>query len=204
MKTSNVNPILSALFSSETRIRVLAHFYLHPGKSYYIRQLESLLGIPVGQFRMELVNLERIGLLVSHREGNQKRFTLNTEFPFHEELKSIFLKTAGLMDILRDCLSKFRGIELAFVFGSYAKGEEVAGSDVDLMIIGDISEKKMSRAASQLEKKLRREVNYSLYDRNEVKKRLDQDDDFIQTVFTEPHMLIIGRETDELFEIAER
>ncbi len=202
MKTTKVNPVLKALFSSETRIKNLTHFFLHPEDSFYVRQLEQLLGMPVGQLRRELVNLEKIGLLVSHYEGNQKRYTLNRDFQIYSELRNIFLKTAGLGDIIRKSLSKIRGIELAFLYGSFAKGEEHAGSDVDLMVVGDVSEGELNRSISRIEKKVGKDVNYSVYERKEVVDRWERRDDFIRTVFTEPHILIIGSETDDLFQVA--
>jgi len=133
------NPVLKSLFSSNTRIRVLSHFFLHPGESYYLRQLERLLKIPVGQLGRELLNLEKIQLLTSSMEGNQKRYSINQNFPLYDELKNIFLKTTSAGDIIRESLSKLKGIELAFIYGSFAKGEEHPGSDIDIMIVGSTS-----------------------------------------------------------------
>jgi predicted nucleotidyltransferase len=203
MKKTSSNPTLKALFSSETRIKILSHFFLHTDESFYIRQLENLLELPVGQLSRDLVNLEAINLLTSHHEGNQKRYTLNREHPIYSELRSIFLKTAGLGDILKKALAKHKGIELAFLYGSFAKGEEHAGSDVDIMIIGNTPEKDLNRSIGQAENKLRKTVNYSIYERKEVEERLKKKDDFITTVFTDPHILLIGNETDELFQTVE-
>jgi predicted nucleotidyltransferase len=199
-----VNIILKALFSSETRISVLAHFFLHPGESFYIRQLEHLLNMPVGQLRRELVSLKKINLLTTHYEGNQKRYSLNRDFPIYNDLRSIFLKTAGLGDVVRKSLSKHKEIELAFLYGSFAKGEEIAGSDVDIMIIGDISENELNQSITRIEKNLKKSIHYSIYNRKEVKERIKKKDDFIYTVFTEPYILIIGSEMDELFQSAEK
>jgi predicted nucleotidyltransferase len=149
------------------------------------------------------VNLKSINLLTSHYEGNQKRYSLNRDFPIHSDLRRIFLKTAGLGDIVRKSLSKLVGIELAFLYGSFAKGEERTESDVDIMIIGDISEKELNRSIVRIERKLRRAVHYSLYDRKEIEERLKRKDDFIRTVFAEPRILIIGSEMDELFQVVE-
>lgn len=193
------NPILKSLFSSDTRIKVLSHFFLHPGESYYLRQLEKLLKIPGGQLRHELLNLEDIKLLISYREGNQKRYSINQDFPFYDELKNIFLKTTSAGDIIREALSKLEGIELVFIYGSFAKGEEHPGSDIDIMIVGSASDKEISRVISDVENKLKRTVNYSLYERKEVKTRLKKRDNFILTVFREPHIILLGSKNDELF-----
>jgi len=196
---SKSNPILKSLFSSDTRIKVLSHFYLHPGESYYIRQLEKILKIPVGQLRRELINLENIQLLTSSLHGNQKWYSLNQDFPLYDELKKIFLKTTSVGDIKRESLAKIKGIELVFIYGSFAKGEEHLGSDIDIMIVGSTSDKEIARAISDGEKKLKRALNYSLYERKEIKARLKKRDNFIFTVFHEPRIILIGNKNDELF-----
>ncbi len=73
----NSNQMLKSLFMSETRISVLAHFSLYPGETFYLRQLEKLLHKPVGQLRHELINLEKIQLLHSFRDGNLKKYSVN-------------------------------------------------------------------------------------------------------------------------------
>jgi len=195
----NSSSTLKALFSSGTRITVLSHFFLHPGESYYLRQLDKVLQVPVGQLGRELRNLERICLLTSSVEGNQKRYVINQEFPFYDELRSIFLKTTSVGDIVRDSLSDLEGIELAFVYGSFAKAEEHPGSDIDIMVIGDVSDREVNRTISAMERKLKRTINYSLYERKEVRDRLRKKDDFIFAVFEEPHIVLVGSKNDELF-----
>jgi len=195
--------VLKAFFSSETRIKVLAHFFLHPHKSYYSRQLEQLLSIPVSQISRELHSLENSGLFSSHFEGNQKRYILNRKFSLFEELRSIFLKTAGAVDHIRESFSQIEGIELAFIYGSFASGEERESSDIDLMAVGKVSEGRVHRELSGLEKKLGREVNYSLFGRDEVANRIRDNDNFITSVFKGKRIMVIGDEDDELFGITE-
>ena len=193
------SPTLKALFSSETRIKALSHFFLHAGESFYLRQLEKILKIPVGQLGRELLNLEKIHLLTSSLEGNQKRYSVNRGFMLYEELKKIFLKTAGAGDTIRESLSGLKGVEIAFIYGSFAKGEEHPGSDMDVMVVGETPDKEIGRTISSAEKRLKRTVNYSLYEREEVKTRLDKKDNFIMTVFSEPRIILIGSKDDELF-----
>lgn len=196
--------IPKALFSSDTRVSLLAYLFLHPGESCYPRRLERIIGKRVGQINRELQNLERIHLLRSTREGNQRRYSLNRDFPLYHELKSIFLKTAGAGLIILECLEKLKAIELVFIYGSFAGGEEHAGSDLDLMIVGDVSDREVSRAISRAEERIGRPLNHSLYRRREVGERIRKKDDFILTVFREPHILISGSEDDELFRSAQK
>ena len=196
-------PILKALFTSKTRIELLSHFFMHPESSFYLRQLERLLRMPVGQLRYELSNLEQAGLLSSFQEGNQKRYIINREFPLYDELRRIFLKTSGAGDVIRVALSRLDGIELAFVFGSFASGEEHSGSDLDVMVVGSVSDREVSRVLSDVERTLGRPVNYSLYERKEVAKRLKKKDNFIATVFRGPRVLLVGSENNGLLQTPE-
>jgi len=195
------DPILKGLFSSETRVLILSHFFFHPGENFYLRQLEKLLNKPVGQIGPELKNLEKIHLLSSARAGNQKRYSLDKEFALYDELRSIFIKTLGANLIIREFISKLPGLELAFIYGSFAEDKENPESDIDLMIVGNANDKKIDPEISRAEKELKRPINYSLYERKEIKDRLRKKDNFILTVFHGPRLIIFGNQNDELFRI---
>lgn len=115
-------------------------------------------------------------------------------------MRSIFLKTAGLGDVIRKHLSEVKGVELAFIYGSYAKGEEHAGSDIDVMVVGQVSTLELSVAFRKMEQELGRpgRINYSLFDREEIKQRLKEGKGFIPSVFSEPKIQIQGDPNDEL------
>lgn len=194
-----VNYILKTLFSSEVRIDILSHFFMHPNEKYYIRQLEKILDKPVSNIQQELVRLEKINLLSSSIEGNQKKYILKKEFPLYDELRNIFIKTVGLKDIIKNELKTKKEIELVFIYGSFASGDETPQSDVDLMIIGDISNIKINKAIKKIEKKINRIINYSIYSKEEIEDRMKNNDNFIKTVLGEPIILIIGNKNDRLF-----
>jgi predicted nucleotidyltransferase len=190
---------LKCLFSSKLRVKILSHFFFHPGESYYVRRLASVLGEPVGALGRELKNLENAGILASRPVGNQKHYSPRQDSPIHDELKSIFLKTSGASAMLRAALEKQSNIEIAFVYGSYASGEAHAGSDIDLMVIGDISDRKLAPMVARVERRLGREINYSIYTRPEVDKRIGKKGDFVHEVFSGPKIMLVGAGDDELF-----
>lgn len=196
-----ISPILKAFFTSDTRIAVLSHFFMNPGQSFYIRQLEKLLNKKVGQLRPELSKLEKIGLLKSSMTGNQRMYELNNKFQLFEEMKNIFLKTVGVGDLIREKLAGIKNIELAFIYGSFAKGDTRPDSDMDIMIVGNASDMKISGKISEIEKRIKREINYSLYTKTEIKNRRNKKDNFIATVFGGPRVVLIGEGTDELFRL---
>ena len=195
---NKVPPILKGLFVSKIRVKILEHFLTHSNDSFYSRQLEKILAEPVGPIGRELLNLEKLGILTFRNIGNQKHYQVNKEMIFFEDLRLIFLK-ATIGEVLKKQLSIMKGVDLAFIYGSFAKGEEYKASDIDIMVVGNLADKAINQAISRSEKELRRTINYSLYDLEEVKERLKNRDNFIKTVFSEPHIILIGNRNDELF-----
>ena len=198
------NNILKTLFSSEVRINILSHFFMHPDEGYYIRQLEKILKKPVSNIQKELVKLEKINLLSSSVEGNQKRYILKNEFPLYDELRNIFIKTTGLSDLIRDSLHLIKKIEFAFIYGSFATGDETSQSDVDLMIVGNVSGIIINKSIKEVEKQINRMINYSIYSKGEIEKRISANDNFIKTILEAPIILIIGNKYDKLFGIRKK
>ncbi len=193
------NPLLKQLFSSNLRIKVLSHFFTYPGESFHVRGLASAIDESAGTVGRELANLERVGVIASSRVGNQKRYSVEEESPIHDELRSLFLKTTGVGAIIGSEMEKLEGIEIVFIYGSFATGEAHAGSDIDLMVVGDIPEKKLALSMVRAERRLSREVNYMLFTRDEVEIRLGQEGDFVHEVFLGPKIVLSGRADHRLF-----
>src|SRR3989304_8826562 len=110
---------LKYLFSSKLRVKVLSHFFFHPGEDFYIRRLASVLKEPPGTLARELSHLEKAGILKHEMIGKQKHYSLRKDSPIISDLMNIFLKTSGAGAELKAALEKFPEIELAFIFGSY-------------------------------------------------------------------------------------
>jgi len=194
--------MLQALFTSKVRIELLSTFFLHQGRDFYIRELEKITGEDYKNISLELRNLEQIGLLYSRKEGNLKYYSLNKEFLLYEELRSLFLKTRGPGSILKKVLSREKDIDFAFIYGSLASGEEAAKSDIDLMVIGKIPLEHLLKLLREPERILARDINPSLYDFSEIKKRVEENDPFITRVLNGPRILLVGDE-EELRRIAQ-
>jgi predicted nucleotidyltransferase len=194
--------MLQKLFSSKVRVEILSVFLMNPEKELYVREIERLTGEDYKNVSMELHNLKEIGLLSSRNEGNLKYFSLNKEFVIYEELKSIFMKTKGAVGILRQALSTKRDIDCAFIYGSFATGIERTESDIDVMIIGGVFLEEVLTAIRGPEEKLSREINVSLYDLQEVRKRVKEGDPFIMEVLGGAKIMLVGDE-DELRRVIE-
>lgn len=188
---------ISNIFKSKTRRELFRLYFTNPDNEYYLRGLERILDIPVSMVRSELLRLEKEGLFISRKKGNLVYFSLNKSYPLFDEFKSIVFKTVGIQGLLRQAFQKIKGVEIAFIYGSFAKNEEKASSDIDLLVVGKPDEDSLVREINQLEKVLKREINYTLYTGNEFKKRKKQKDGFILDVMSSKKIFLTGK-TDDL------
>lgn len=189
--------LADALFSA-TQQRVLAKFFGHPERSYYANELISMTGGGSGAIQREVAKLERSGLIVAERRGSQKHYKANAESPLFEELRGIVRKTVGLAGPLREALEPLADrIKAAFVYGSVAKREDTASSDIDLMIVSDeLDFATLVKSLISLEEKLEREVNPNVFTADEFSRRRHEPDGFIPRVLNQPKLWIIGGEDD--------
>ena len=187
---------ISKIFKSKTRKELFRLYFTNPDNEYYLRELERILDTPVSMIRNELVNLEKDGMFISKKKGNSIYYSLNKAYPLFDELKSIVFKTVGIQGLLKEALKKVKDIEAAFIYGSFAKKEEAGGSDIDLFIIGKINESKLSRETRKLEGMLKREINYSVFKRDEFKRKVKEKDSFIRDILENPKAFIVGNEDD--------
>ena len=168
-------------------------FFAHSGESYSVRQLASILGDDPSNVSKELSKLEDLGILISSRERNLKRFQVNQECAFGPELKGLMQKTSGIIGRLTSALQGAKGIDFAFVYGSFAKGTENAESDIDLLIVGDIDLDKLDRIFVGLEKSFGRTVNYVLFNKREYEAKKDDGNAFLHDVRSKDKIWIIGK-----------
>lgn len=179
------------------RRNVLGLLFTRAGEPMYLREIIAALGGGQGQVQRELENLLRAGLIRRERRGNQVYYSPNPEAPIYEELKTIAFKTFGVADILRQLLRPLASrIAVAFVYGSVARGEDTAKSDIDLLIIGDIKFSDAVLALSSAEERLRRQVNPNVYSRAQLRAKLKEKGSFIDRVMGEPKLFLIGNDDD--------
>ncbi len=185
--------MLEYFITSKTKRNLLKLFLTNPEKAFYTREVAKLTGEPLNAARRELGYLEKAGLLKAHREGNRKYFEVVKEFPFFAELKKIIYSTVGLGDYLRNKLKDSSRIEIAFIYGSVAKGEERKSSDIDLFVVGTIEEEELHRLISDIENEIGREINYTLMAKKEFARRNKMGEPFIRRITKEDKMMLKGR-----------
>lgn len=186
---------IERIFGSRIRANLLGWLYSHTDEDFFVRQLATLLKEDSTNLSRELSNLENVGILVSSRKGNLKYFSANKNCSFFNELRGFILKTIGIAGELKSALEKkLPDIKYAFIYGSFAKGEETADSDVDLMIIGEVDLNKLDPLISNIEKKLGRTVNYTNYNIIEFRNRKKAGDGFVMDVLKDNMVMLVGDE----------
>lgn len=190
--------MLKDLFGSKTRQTILKIFFTNPDKEYYTRELSKSHKLSVGNIHREFKKLLSLGILKTRNVGNIKLFSLNKQNPVHEELRNIFYKTEGVVKLLQDAIKDVSNIKAAFIYGSFAKGDERQDSDIDIFLIGnEIDEDKLIANISDLEDELFREINYTIYTETEYREEKNKKDSFVLGVINEKKIFIKGGE-DEL------
>jgi predicted nucleotidyltransferase len=188
--------LLDLLFGSY-RQRVLTQLLLHPDDTYHVRELARLTGTTAGTLHKELARLAEVGLLLREKQGNQVRYRANRECPVYPELAGLIRKTAGAAIVLADALRTMNPEpQLALVFGSLARGEENARSDVDLLVIGDAAFADVVRALHPAQEALQREINPVVYNPAEFARRVAGKDSFVTNILNHPKLFVIGTEHD--------
>jgi predicted nucleotidyltransferase len=167
--------ITGLLFKSKIRRNILTRFFADEGRKYYINEMSRLVNTSQGTCRRELNRLVDAGLLISSRVGNLQYYEINIKSPFYKEFRSIIRKTIGIEGIIRSKLHSLKGIAFAFIFGSYVKDELKPESDVDVAIIGTISEDRIMKAIREIERSTGREINYHIYSLKEFKSKMKTD-----------------------------
>jgi len=181
------------LFPNQYRRKVLGLLLMRPEQQIHLRELARVIGAAPGTLKKELDALCEAGLLRAERVGNQVRFCANTAHPVFPELQALIRKTIGLVDALRLSLAPLAGrIDAAFVFGSMASGTESAGSDIDLMVVGDAGFAEIVDVTYAAQATLGREINPKVMSASEWQTKKAERNAFLQDVLNKPRIMLIG------------
>ncbi|MDZ4360312.1 MAG: nucleotidyltransferase domain-containing protein, partial [Variovorax sp.] len=193
--SSSSSSAADALFP-KVRQRVLSVLFGAPDRSFYTNEVIGLAQSGAGAVQRELADLAGAGLLTVRKQGNQKHFQANAASPVFAELRGLVLKTMGLADVLRTALAPLAPqIERAFVFGSIAKQQDTAQSDVDLLVVSDtLGYGDVFAALESASQTLGRTINPALYTAADFRARLQGDNAFINRVMQQPKIWLIGQE----------
>lgn len=190
------SPNLADALFPKGRQRVLAVLFGNPGRSFYANEVIALAQSGTGAVQRELATLSEAGLLTVTKQGNQKHYQANPDAPVFAELRALVLKTMGLADVLKAALAPLAPqIDLAFVYGSVAKQQDTAHSDIDVMIVSaSLGYGEVFGALELAAATLGRKVNPTLYAPTEIAKRINLDSSFVTRVLQQPKIWLIGAE----------
>jgi len=201
-KPNGTTASLARLFPNQAVLDVLALLVLHPDQEFYQRELVDRTQNTVLQVQRALRRIEDAGLVVKSKRGNRAYYSAQRRHPAFEDLKRILLKTVGLGDQLRAALQPVaKSVRLAWIFGSVATGSEGSESDVDLIIVGQLTSRQAIKILAPIGRSLGREFNPVIYPEKEFRSKARRGNQFIRKIISEPKIWLVGGE-DELTELA--
>lgn len=191
----NYSNIADVLFS-KTQQRVLALLYGHAERSYYLKEIIDRVNVGRGSVQRELEKMTAAGLLTKRSIGNQHHYQANPGCPIFKELADIVRKTFGVVDVIRACLQPIdHDIDFAFIYGSVARGEERAESDIDLLVITEsLTYEDLMRVLEHAEESLRRTINPSIYSMEQFKDKLNKMNAFLTRLMDQPKLWVKGND----------
>lgn len=189
---------LGGVLFTNTQQRVLACLFGQPERSYFANELINLTGAGSGAVQRELKRLSESGLVTSEMRGNQRHFQANPQSPIYQELTQIVQKTFGLAHPIREALAPYReAIQCAFIFGSVAKKQDTATSDIDLFVLSEtLSNSDLINQLLATEVRLGRGINTIIYTSADVRQRLRDGNAFLTRILEQPKIWIVGNESD--------
>lgn len=198
MRKSPAKPkdIGASLFGKGRR-KVLGVLFSRAEQPMYLREIIGAVGGGQGQVQRELEQLHRAGLVLREKRANLVYYRPNPAAPIYDELKAITFKTFGVADVLRALLKPLaKRIVVAFIYGSVARLEDTARSDIDVMVVGDIKFSAVVLALSGAQERLRREINPSVYSKAELRAKLKEKGGFLDRVMAGTKLFLIGNDDD--------
>ncbi len=180
-------------FLSKNQLLLLRLLYTNPEKSFYMQEIGRILGKKPGVFQRTLNGLVEDGLLSSKYRGHARFFQSNVRHPLYPELRKIVEKTAGVGETLRCLFGRIKGVKVALLYGSFAKGKERKDSDIDLLVVGNPrTEDQLLKQIPKLEKEFQREINYKLYSDKEYREKRAKRDPFLEEVLADQTIVLKG------------
>ena len=188
--------LLAEILSSKIRSEIFRMLFGVNDEALHMREIERRSGLSIGTIQQETKKLLHLNLILKRKDGNRIYYQANKEHPLYAEIHGLVLKTVGLADFFRNALKVNPNIQFAFVFGSLARNEENDKSDVDLMIIGEITMRQLTALLSGVSDHIGREINPHILMVREFLKRKSTKDHFLTQVLDSPKIFVIGNEND--------
>lgn len=191
--TDAIGPLFG---TSALRREILAWFFARPEVVVHPRELARRLGRAPQVVGRELARLETAGILASETVGRARRYRVDPTSPIVPDVRSLVAKTIGVEARLRVAVEGVTGVDDAFIYGSYARGDDRPTSDIDVMVVGTVDREELSRRLVDLEQEIARDVHVTAYTRAELDALLAAGDPFLRDVFDSPRIQLLTRPGD--------
>lgn len=210
--TKKAKGSIKNLFGSTTRIKLLELFYTNFDKSYYVRELTRLIDEQINSVRRELANLEQMGVVNKTERDNKVFYSVNQKFKFYLAFAMIFDENFDRQSLSRSTIRELEQeanvlprpvddkldwqklvarsddyLQIVILAGRLVPDSE---SDVDMLLVGDNSDQKISDWASQAEKSYGDDIAYSVMSYDEFVYRCSIRDRFVSQILDGPHVAI--------------
>ncbi len=201
-ETISKSPGIGGALFPKTKRQLLIHFFLSSERRHYFREITRLVKASPGVVQRELTTLVDAGILASEKVGRQRYYWADPDCMIYSELKSIVLKSFGAVDTIRSELIKFENdIRIAFIYGSIVNNSDTAKSDIDLMVVGTLSFRKLAGILNKVEGVLNRPINPTLYSTEEFLDKMKKRNHFLQSIAESEKLFVIGT-NDDLIRLA--
>ena len=184
--------MLEKLFTSKSRVKILELLLLNSEKEFHLREIARQTHVSPPYVKREMTNLLSLCLVSKRIQGNLTIFRLNKNSVISDELKRIFLKTESLGQFIRSDLEAIGKVRFALIYGSFARGEEAENSDIDLLVIGDVHEKKIMGIIEKVEARIGREINCIAWTEYELKEKAKEGNPLLLGIINSPIIMIVG------------
>jgi hypothetical protein len=191
--SNNMNELLGESLFGKVRRSVLSTLVLNPDRSFYLLELIGLLNCGRGAVQREVARLSASGILQRTRVGNQVHYRANTSGLIYGELRAIFSKTTGLVDLLRGCLDSCRDpVGVAFIHGAYASGTASDHTPIGLVVIGETTMDAVRECTADFAADASRELHLTVLSPADLRRRLSSGDRSVEAVLRGPRIFLAG------------
>lgn len=185
-----------ALFPLVKR-RILTLTFTNPEGRWSVTEIIKSTGNSSGAVQRELQRLVKSGILIAEITKRRKFYGANTDCMIYTELRQIVIKTFGVADTIRELLMKKQSqIKLALIYGSLAANTDTGASDIDILVVGNISLRELVAVTNESEEILGRTANPTLYSVSEFRNTIFHKNHFISSILKAPKLFLIGDEND--------
>jgi predicted transcriptional regulator len=186
--------VLQRLLSSKTRIDLLRLFFTHSEEQFYVRQISRELKRDISGIKRELDNLEKATLLQSEKVGHLRYYHVNKTSAVYSEIKSIISKTVGVQAAITQALKGLTGLRQAWLYATNPHPPGEGSGPILLLIVGQVDLTELNETVTGIERHLGREINYTVFDEEEFRRRRTEEDAFVTEVLDGRHVLLVGQD----------